>query len=133
MLTMAEERLSEDGRTKLLNLLEAGDLKGEVATAWATPRRPSENSPAIRTNRSLFAGLTSSALTWLTRRCRLRSAHSGARSSAGDPRSPRGIPVTSRMARERPGTTSSYGSRGSPSASPAQELQRQGVALRRQA
>ena len=34
MLTMAEERLSEDGRTKLLNLLEAGDPKGEVATAW---------------------------------------------------------------------------------------------------
>ena len=34
LLTMAEERLSEDGRTKLLNLLEAGDPKGEVATAW---------------------------------------------------------------------------------------------------
>ena len=34
LLTMAEERLSEDGRTKLLNLIEAGDPKGEVATAW---------------------------------------------------------------------------------------------------
>ena len=63
LLTMAEERLSEDGRTKLLNLIEAGDPKGEVATAWATPRRPSESSTAIRTNRSLFAGSTSSALT----------------------------------------------------------------------
>ena len=34
LLTMAQERLSEDGKTKLLNLLEAGDPKGEVATAW---------------------------------------------------------------------------------------------------
>ena len=102
LLTMAEERLSEDGRTKLLNLLEAGDPKGEVATAWATPRRPSESSTATRINHSLFAGLTSSALTWPTGCGRRRSAHSGARSSAGDPRSPPGMPVTSRMARPRP-------------------------------
>ena len=34
LLTKAEERLSEDGKTKLLNLLEAGDPKGDVATAW---------------------------------------------------------------------------------------------------
>ena len=34
LLTKAEERLSEDGRSKLLNLLEAGDPKGDVATAW---------------------------------------------------------------------------------------------------
>jgi transposase len=34
LLTKAEERLSEDGKTKLLILLEAGDPKGEVATAW---------------------------------------------------------------------------------------------------
>jgi len=34
LLTKAEERLSEDGKTKLLSLLEAGDPKSEVATAW---------------------------------------------------------------------------------------------------
>jgi transposase len=34
LLAMAEERLSEDGKTKLLSLLEAGDPKGEVTTAW---------------------------------------------------------------------------------------------------
>jgi transposase len=34
LLTKAEERLSEDGKTKLLSLLEAGDPNGEVATAW---------------------------------------------------------------------------------------------------
>ena len=34
LLTMAEERLSSDGKTKLLSLIEAGDPKGEVATAW---------------------------------------------------------------------------------------------------
>ncbi len=34
LLTRAEERLSEDGKTKLLDLLKAGDPKGEVADAW---------------------------------------------------------------------------------------------------
>ncbi len=34
LLTMADERLEEDGRTKLLGLLRAGDPKGEVTAAW---------------------------------------------------------------------------------------------------
>jgi transposase len=34
LLTMADERLESDGRSKLLGLLGAGDPKGEVTTAW---------------------------------------------------------------------------------------------------
>jgi transposase len=34
LLTMADERLEEDGREKLLGLLRAGDPHGEVTTAW---------------------------------------------------------------------------------------------------
>ena len=34
LLTMADERLEDDGREKLLGLLRAGDPKGEVTTAW---------------------------------------------------------------------------------------------------
>lgn len=36
LLTMADERLDDRGRTKLLGLLDAGDPKGEVRTAWHT-------------------------------------------------------------------------------------------------
>ena len=34
LLTMADEHLEENGRSKLLGLLRAGDPKGEVTTAW---------------------------------------------------------------------------------------------------
>jgi len=34
LLTKADERLDDNGRTKLLGLLEAGDPKGEVRAAW---------------------------------------------------------------------------------------------------
>ncbi len=34
LLTKAEERLSEEGREKLLGLLRAGDPAGHVATTW---------------------------------------------------------------------------------------------------
>ncbi len=34
LLTKAEERLSEEGREKLLDLLRAGDPAGHVATTW---------------------------------------------------------------------------------------------------
>ena len=34
LLTRADERLQDHGRTKLLGLLEAGDPRGEVRTAW---------------------------------------------------------------------------------------------------
>jgi transposase len=34
LLTKADERLDESGRTKLLGLLEAGDPRGEVRMAW---------------------------------------------------------------------------------------------------
>jgi transposase len=34
LLTKADERLDEQGRTRLLGLLDAGDPQGEVRTAW---------------------------------------------------------------------------------------------------
>jgi hypothetical protein len=34
LLTKADERLDEHGRTRLLGLLDAGDPHGEVRTAW---------------------------------------------------------------------------------------------------
>jgi transposase len=34
LLTKADERLDENGRTKLLGLLRAGDPRGDVTTAW---------------------------------------------------------------------------------------------------
>jgi transposase len=34
LLTRADERLDDKGRTKLVGLLEAGDPRGEVRTAW---------------------------------------------------------------------------------------------------
>ena len=34
LLTMADERLDDGGRTKLLGLLDAGDPRGEVRAAW---------------------------------------------------------------------------------------------------
>jgi transposase len=34
LLTMADERLEENGRSKLLGLLRAGDPRGEVTAAW---------------------------------------------------------------------------------------------------
>src|SRR5579871_2793738 len=34
LLSMADERLEEHGRSKLVGLLRAGDPHGEVATAW---------------------------------------------------------------------------------------------------
>jgi transposase len=34
LLTKADERLDDNGRAKLLGLLEAGDPHGEVRTAW---------------------------------------------------------------------------------------------------
>jgi len=34
LLTMAEERLDEDGRAKMLELLATGDLRGDVTAAW---------------------------------------------------------------------------------------------------
>jgi transposase len=36
LLTKADERLTEAGRTKLMGLLKAGDPYGDVATAWQT-------------------------------------------------------------------------------------------------
>ena len=95
MLNMVEECLSEDGRTKLLSPLEAGDPKGE-AQPPGTPRRPSESFAAIKTNRSPSVGSTSSAQTSPSASDRQRSAHSYARSSVGVLRSPPNTPVTSR-------------------------------------
>jgi len=53
LLTMADERLDEDGRTKLLGLLRAGDPRGEVTNAWhakeAVRALYSHTDPALAT------------------------------------------------------------------------------------
>lgn len=49
LLTMADERLSPDGRTKLMGLLDTGDPNGDVRTAWnhrdVANRRQGPNPP----------------------------------------------------------------------------------------
>ena len=58
LLTRADERLDEGGRTKLLGLLGAGDPRGEVTTAWH----------AKETVRQLYLHTDSAlALEWVTR------------------------------------------------------------------
>jgi transposase len=58
LLTRADERLDEGGRTKLLGLLRAGDPRGEVTTAWHAKE-------AVRT--LYFHTDPDLALEWVTR------------------------------------------------------------------
>ena len=58
LLTKADERLDEGGRTKLLGLLRAGDPRGEVTTAWHAKE-------AVRT--LYFHTDPALALEWVTR------------------------------------------------------------------
>jgi transposase len=58
LLTKADERLDDKGRTKLLGLLRAGDPRGEVTTAWH----------AKEAVRALYAHTDPAlALEWVTR------------------------------------------------------------------
>ncbi len=50
LLTRADERLDDRGRSRLLGLLDAGDPRGEVRTAWHAKER--DCAPALRTHRS---------------------------------------------------------------------------------
>ena len=52
LLTKADERLTDKGRTKLVGLLDAGDPRGEVKMAWhAKQARPSDLHPYRRRSR----------------------------------------------------------------------------------
>ncbi len=93
LLTKAEERLSEEGREKLLDLLRAGDPAGHVATTWQ----------AKELIRSLYdhvnEALALEFITRLSQDCKNaappRCAASGARYSNGNTRSLPGIKPTS--------------------------------------
>jgi transposase len=105
LLTMADERLEENGRSKLLGLLRAGDPRGEVTAAWH----------AKEAVRELYAHHNAPlALAYVDRlaedMCDFdpsdpRSARSGGRSDVGEQRSPRGTAVTSPTDRPRRRTT----------------------------
>jgi transposase len=61
LLTMAEERLGEDGRAKMQGLLRAGDPRGDVAVAWEA-KKPSASSMATRIRPSPSSG----SMPWST-------------------------------------------------------------------
>jgi transposase len=56
LLTKAEERLSDDGREKLLGLLRAGDPKGDVTAAWHAKRGDPRVSMPMQTSSSRPSG-----------------------------------------------------------------------------
>ena len=87
LLTMAKQRLSEDAEAKMVGLLKAGDRKGEVATSWATRKKPFASSMPTLMRQPLLSGLTNSLLTWPIAANRLRSARSGEPSKTGATRS----------------------------------------------
>ena len=87
LLTMAKQRLSEDAEAKMVGLLKAGDRKGEVATSWATRKKPFASSMPTLMRQPLLSGLTNSLSTWPIAANRLRSARSGEPSKTGATRS----------------------------------------------
>ena len=94
LLTKADERLDDKGRTKLLGLLDAGDPRGEVDHRLA---RQGGGAGALRPSpipTSPSSGSPASATTCRTQTARPRSAASAARSSAGGIRSPPGTRPT---------------------------------------
>ena len=110
LLTKADERLDDRGRTKLLGLLDAGDPRGEVRIAWhAEGGRAHDLRPSpIPTWPSTFVDDGSAAIS-KTSHARSRSVHSAAHSSDGATRSRRGITPTCRTGRPKPPTTRSSG------------------------
>ena len=93
LLTKADERLDEKGRTRLLGLLDAGDPRGEVRMAW----HAKEVVRQIYTHTD--AELADEFLA------RSRSVPSAGPCDAGKTRSPRGITRTSATARPKRRTT----------------------------
>ena len=73
LLTKADERLDDKGRTKLLGLLAAGDPKGEVKDTWHMPKRSSEASIRSTTRNWPTSSSPASHPTSKTRRFRPRS------------------------------------------------------------
>ena len=86
LLTKADERLDDTGRSKLLGLLEAGDPHGEVRMAWHDKK-----SSARSTHTPILSSLTrswhASATISKTSRVRLRSTGSDGHCCAGASRS----------------------------------------------
>ena len=104
LLTKADERLDERGRTKLRGLLDAGDPRGEVRAAWHA--KEVVRSIYDHTDVELAdASSTASDATCRTPRARRRSVSSGAPSCAGATRSSPGIAVTSPTGRPKRSTT----------------------------
>ncbi len=100
LMTIADERLSEEGRVKRTGLLKAGDPRGEVATAFHAKEAVRElyahNDPelALEFVEALADDMDDQEQP-------IRSAPWAAPSSAGDSRSPPGTPVTSLTARPK--------------------------------
>ncbi len=79
---MADERLDDNGRNKLLGLLDAGEPHGEVRTAWHAKKSCAASTTiTILTSRS--SSSNGSAKISKTARVPSRTAHSAAHSSAG--------------------------------------------------
>jgi hypothetical protein len=95
LLTRADERLDDKGRTKLLGLLAAGDPRGGVRTAWHAKEVVRSiydiNDPDLASGPSSSNG---SATTSKTTTARPKSASSAAPSSAGPTTSPPGTAPT---------------------------------------
>jgi hypothetical protein len=104
LLTKADERLTDQGRTKLVGLLTAGDPRGEVRMAWYAK----EVVRQIYTHTDPDLALsTSSVLAGISKTIpvRPRSNRWAAPSSAGKIRSLRGTRPTCRTDRPKPLTT----------------------------
>jgi transposase len=68
LLTMADERLEENGRTKLLGLLRAGDPRGEVTAAWVRASGPRSGGPRRTCSRQGGRRRPVRAARWCVRR-----------------------------------------------------------------
>ena len=88
LLTKADERLDEKGRTKLLGLLAAGDPKGEVRMAWHAMRRSGDLAIDDPDDAVEFVARLGHDLQ--DDSCLPEFVSSAAPSSAGISRSPRG-------------------------------------------
>ena len=100
-LVMASERLSVDGRERLMGLLAAGDPARQVWFAWNAGKRSCVKSTTTPTPPSPRLGWPRSCGTSPTNRCPSRSAGSAAQSSVGDRRSLLGTPHTYRTGRPK--------------------------------
>ncbi len=86
LLTKADERLDDRGRGKLLGLLDAGDPRGEVRTAWHAKETVAASTTSTSPT-SLRSSSTGSDMTSKTRTARPRFVSSAVPSCAGPTRS----------------------------------------------